>query len=648
MCGIAGYLHRDRLPLDAAIAALRHRGPDDQGLFEAIFSGQLLGLGHARLSILDLSPAGRQPLASPDGRQQLSFNGEIYNYRELRTELASLGHPFHTETDSEVILAGYRQWGDAVVTRLRGMFAFALVDLARDRILLARDRLGIKPLYYHAPPGSLRFASELKGVLALLPEPPPMDPWALRDYLTYLYVPYPRSFYQGIHQLPPAHTLVWERGQVALSRYWTLPAPERPRPRQDLVRELRALLEETVRLHLASDVPLGAFLSGGLDSTTLVALMARESSHPIKTFCMTFEPNAGLYDEREYAREVATRYGTDHTEIPVRPDLTELLPLAAQHFDEPFGNPTALLVYLLSQKTREHVTVALAGDGGDEIFLGYPRYQGAALSQGYRFVPRSLRQLVAREVVPRLPESTRGRHGLRRAREFLTESLRSPDEMYARWVTYFTEEEQQRLLTPEVLRETQGYRPFNHLAQALPPGKRGFVDRCQGLDLGTFLPGNLLTYSDRMSMAHGLEVRVPFCDHKLVEFMARIPASQKMPRLRTKSLLREAVADLLPATVRRRRKLGFNPPVGMWLKDGAGAGLEVPKDLIRPEALAELWSEHRTGRRDRGLSLWALISLGMQRPGSGDDTTQGPPRGGVGVAIPPTRAAATPSRRRGG
>ncbi|HUB05949.1 MAG TPA: asparagine synthase (glutamine-hydrolyzing), partial [Myxococcales bacterium] len=364
MCGIAGYLGGSRPPLADALASLRHRGPDGQGQWEGELAGQQAGLAHARLAIIDLSPAGQQPMATADGKLRLVFNGEIYNFRELRAELERLGHAFHTHTDTEVILLGYRQWGDDVVTHLRGMFAFALYDFHKDRALLARDRLGIKPLYYQALPGTLRFASEAKGILAMLPERPGVDLYALRDYLTYLYVPYPRTIYQGMAQLPPAHVLVWEKGRASLHRYWRLPEPERKaRDERELALELRSLLEETVRLHLVSDVPLGAFLSGGLDSTTLVALMARETGKRVKTFCMTFEPDAGLYDEREYARAVADMYGTDHTEIPVKADLTDLLPATLEHFDEPFGNPTSLLVYLLSQKTREHVTVALAGDG---------------------------------------------------------------------------------------------------------------------------------------------------------------------------------------------------------------------------------------------------------------------------------------------
>ena len=617
MCGICGYLAKERLPLAASLLSLRHRGPDDRGLWEGELAGQAAGLGHARLAVIDLSPLGHQPMATGagEGDVRVVFNGEIYNFLELRRELEGLGHTFRSHSDTEALLLGYLQWGDGVVDRLRGMFAFALYDRARERALLARDRLGVKPLYYQAAGGELRFASELKGVLALLPKRPALEARALRDYLTYLYVPAPRSIFEGISQLRPGHLLVFEKGEVSERRYWRLPPLGPTRPRAQVVRELRSLLEETVQQHLLSDVPLGAFLSGGLDSTTLVALMARASARPVKTFCMTFEAEAGLYDERQYARAVADRYGTDHTEIPVQPDLIDLLPKSVQSFDEPFGNPTALLVNLLSQKTREHVTVALAGDGGDEIFLGYPRYQGAELSALYRRVPQPLRRFVGR-LAGAIPESTRGRHELRRAREFLEGSVLAPREMYASWISYFTEAEQQRLLVPELWAATAGAAPHESLFRAFPEG-RSFVDQCQAADLETFLPGNLLTYSDRMSMAHALEVRVPFCDHRLVEFMSALPAEQKMPRLQTKSLLREAVADLLPPSVQKRKKLGFNPPVGIWLRGALRPMLREilsaeacrTRGVFEPAAVQGLLAELDAGKRDRSLHVWALLNF---------------------------------------
>jgi len=615
VCGICGYVGPEPRPVRNATEALRHRGPDRGAVWEGQLGDAAVGLGFRRLAVIDLSPLGDQPMVGAGETTRIVFNGEIYNFAALRAELVGLGHIFRSQGDTEVLLAGYLQWGDDVVLHLRGMFAFALVDFERNRVLLARDRLGIKPLYVRAAQGELLFASELKGILAMLPTTPQLDPRALSSYLTYLYLPPPQSIFQGIGQLAPGERAVFENGELRRETYWSLPPVGPARERREVASEIRELLEETVRQHLIADVPLGAFLSGGLDSTTLVALMAKASGKPVKTFCMTFEPNAGLYDERQYARAVAEKYGTDHTEVPVRPDLVDLLPSAVRHFDEPFGNPTALLVWLLARKTREHVTVALAGDGGDELFLGYPRYQGAALSDVYRRLPLGAREL-ASQFSERIPESTRGRHELRRAREFLHGGSLPQDDMYAEWVTYFTLEEQKALLTEPVQREIAGFEPLDYLSRKLR-GDRDFVDRCQALDLETFLPGNLLTYTDRMSMAHGLEVRVPLCDHKLVELLASTPASLKMPRLHTKALLREAVEDLLPAKVRGRRKLGFNPPVGIWLR---GPLREMMVDLLtskrarerglfRARAVASLISELDGGRRDRSLHLWALLNF---------------------------------------
>jgi asparagine synthase (glutamine-hydrolysing) len=618
MCGIAGSVGLECERLPEALERIRHRGPDGSGLWQGQLGDARAGLAHARLAVIDLSPAGQQPMATADEQIRIVYNGEIYNSPALRSELEALGHRFQSHSDTEVILLGYRQWGDAVLQKLQGMFAFAIIDAARGRLLLARDRLGIKPLYYEQAGSGVRFASEVKGILALRDEAPPMDLAALRGYLTYLYVPGPKSIFKGILQLPPAHALSWEKGAVRLFRYWELPAVAASRPEREVFAELRPLLEETVRSHLLSDVPLGAFLSGGVDSSTLVALMARNSSQPVKTFCMTFEADAGLYDEREYARLVAQRYATDHTEIPVRPDLAELLPQAVRHFDEPFGNPTALLGSALAAETRRHVKVALAGDGGDEVFLGYPRYQGAALSTTYRRLPAFVRRLLAKQLAARLSESTRGAHTLRRIREFLMGSQLSPEAMYASWVTYCSAAEQQDLLTPDAWQGAGSGNPFSPLGELLQPtGELSLVDRAQRADLQTFLPGNLLTYSDRMSMAHALEVRVPFCDHRLVEFMARIPASDKMPRLRAKALLHAAVDDLLPAKVRSRRKLGFNPPVGIWLNgplrpmmaDLLSERRLKARGLFQPTAVQRWMEEHRTGRRDRTLYLWALLNF---------------------------------------
>ncbi len=574
MCGIAGSVNwGDRETVLAMTEALAHRGPDDQGFWEGRSpNGAWAGLGHRRLSILDLSPAGRQPMPSADGRYWIVYNGEVYNYRDLRQGLLEEGHRFRSNSDTEVILHLYAKLGEGCLERFRGMFAFGVWDCERGELFLARDRLGVKPLYYAERDGRLLFASELKAILKHPEIGRQVDSLALHDYLTYLYVPPPRTIYRDIQSLPPGHFLVWRDGGIARKeRYWRLPEGRLDGDEADLTGELRALLEESVRLRMISDVPVGAFLSGGVDSSGIVGLMARQTSHPVQTFSIGFGARARLYDELDHAKRVADHFGTDHHEIVVEPDAVSLLPEMVRGFDEPFGNPTAFLVHLLSAFTRRHVTVALAGDGGDEVFGGYPRYKGAALSGLYRAIPRWARRLTFEPIAALLPESSRGRHGLRRFREFVQGGALEPEEMYCHWVTYYTDDMKSELYTPEAFNQVGVQVPYQFLKgffrEAEGRARNTFFDRITAVDLQSFLPCNLLAYSDRMSMAHGLEVRVPFTDHRLVEFVTRLPATLRLRGMQDKYLLKRALGDLLPEAVLRRKKLGFNPPMALWLKE---------------------------------------------------------------------------------
>jgi asparagine synthase (glutamine-hydrolysing) len=611
MCGFVGQLGPRPVDLGAAIASLRHRGPDDEGSLRTAAGAGFLDLGFRRLAILDLSPAGHQPMQSDDGKLALVWNGEAYNFRALRRELEDLGARFRSQSDTEVVLRGYERWGDAVLHRLRGMFAFALWDGRRERLLLARDRVGIKPLYYALGEGSVAFGSELKALLAL-GRSRRLDPTALVEYLRYLHVLPPRTMFRDLRQLGAGERLVFERGTARVERWWDAVLRPEPRDHETLVAELRAQLQTAVALHLESDVPLGAFLSGGLDSSTIAALATR-SGRRLRTFCMTFGPGAEAYDERDHARAVAKHCGTEHVEIPVEPSVTELLPQILRHFDEPFGNPTALLAWELSRKAREHVTVALAGDGGDELFLGYPRHAGARLLELYERSPFAVRSSIARLIAPALPESTRGRHWPRRLREFLSAGTLPPAAAYDEWVSTFTPPEIDQLLAS---REPQAAsRSVASLFADAPAA--AFRDQLGWVDVKSFLPGNLLAYTDRMSMAHGLEVRVPFCDHQLVERCLQVPFDQHAPHLRGKALLREAMRDLLPESTLRRGKLGFNPPMGLWLNrelkplvDERLAPERLKREgLLEPSIVSKLIAEHRSGKRDRSLHLWALLVL---------------------------------------
>jgi len=625
MCGIAGRLGPalgDEAPARFAACERRlsHRGPDARGVFRGRAGDGEVALLHTRLAILDLTPSGAQPLGSDDEVLQLVFNGEIYNFRELRAELEKTGARFRSTGDTEVILRAYERWGAECVTRLRGMFAFALWDGRRQELVLARDRLGIKPLFWAAHEGALVFASELPALFALAPLPRELSIEALDDYLAYLYVPPPRTIYRGVQELAPARTLAVRRGAAGLqlreNTYWRLRPGRLLADEEEAARLVRAELEAVVRQHVVSDVPLGAFLSGGLDSTTLVALMASRESRPVRTFCMTFGPEGRLFDEREYARVVADRFSTEHTSVPVRPDVAGLLPRMVRHFGQPFGNPTALLVAELSRQTRKHVTVALAGDGGDEIFLGYPRYLGLRAKARYDLLPAPVRTALARLAEHVMTDSLRGRHTFRRAREFLTTGTVAADAAYTRWVSYFSAPERGRLLRREVAGAIAGRRAESFLTDALAAtGATDPAQRASLADLATFLPGNLLAYGDRMSMMHSLELRVPFCDHVLVELLASLTPDLKLRGRTLKWLMRKAMADLLPPTVAQRGKLGFNPPMGLWL---AGPLAPMVDELMHnpspetrrafePAAVRALVDEQRSGRRDLSLHVWSLL-----------------------------------------
>lgn len=617
MCGVVGWIGRGSGPRAApALQSLRHRGPDASGAWHATDGDRSVFLGQTRLAIIDLSPGGAQPMTDRSGQVTLVFNGEIYNYLELRTELETHGVSFRSSSDTEVLLEGFLFWGRDVVHRLRGMFAFVIWDGRDGSTWLVRDRLGIKPLFVASVPSGVAFASEIKGLFAM-GVPRRLARGAIDRFLTFLYVPGPDTAFEGIREVLPAHQLVVERdGTTREARYWDVPeVSSTTRSSHELAEEIRAELELVMQQHAVADVPVGAFLSGGLDSSTIVGLMQRRSSTPLRTFCMTFGEGEQLYDERTYAREVASWFGTDHTEIAVAPQLVDLLPRMFDHFDQPFGNPTALLSYELSRLTRQHVTVALAGDGGDELFLGYPRYAGVTLASGARWIPDRAKRFVERNVAPRIRESVSGNHAYRRAREFLTTTTLPLEQRYQRWIGYFEPDERAAVLTPDHIATSAPERFLSDIFRERPSGTD--AERASYVDLRSFLPNNILAYGDRMSMAHGLELRVPYCDHVLVERVARIPAHQRMPLLSMKKLFRDAVKDLLPPRILRRPKLGFNPPIGLWITRNLSTLVDrylSPEAIrragvLRPEPVAAMLVELRSGRRDVSLKVWSLLVL---------------------------------------
>jgi asparagine synthase (glutamine-hydrolysing) len=626
MCGITGGVWTDPRKalepdvLQRMIAALRHRGPDDEGQYRAastIGTGPAGGvaLGHRRLSIIDVC-GGHQPLANEDGSVQLVFNGEVYNYRALRRRLEAAGHRFRTASDAETLVHLYEDEGPAFLTHVNGMFALALWDERRGQLLLARDRLGEKPLVYRHEPGRLLFASELKSLVEVPGVERRIDPQALDEYLTYQYVPHPRTIYQGFAKLPPAHWAIYRGGELRIEPYWQPDfRVEEPRPMADAVAELRRLMESSVALRLESDVPLGAFLSGGIDSTIVVGLMSRLAGTRVRTFSIGFsEPE---YDETRYARLVAQRFGTQHEEFQVRPDAVAILPRLVWHYDEPLADSSALATWYLAQLTRQHVTVALAGDGGDELFAGYDRYRAVWLAGLVDRLPWA-RKLLAARCWQRLPASTRQRSVRRRWRRFAESLGQSPARRYLEWISIFNATRRAELYTDEFRRSLSAADPLDFLEAALDRAAgRDAVTAVSLADLVTYLPCDLETKVDIATMAHGLECRAPFLDHRVVELAARLPIDCKLHRGQGKWILRQAFADLLPEPIQRRGKMGFGVPLDHWFRGPLGDFARevlfdrqaLARNYFRPEAVRALLDEHQAGRFDHSYRLWALLVL---------------------------------------
>jgi asparagine synthase (glutamine-hydrolysing) len=613
MCGIAGIVDQTGLPVDGSLlramtAVQTHRGPDGQG----IFCRGAAGLGHRRLAIIDLV-TGDQPMASDDDSVRIVFNGEIYNFRELRRNLEARGARFRTASDTEVILRAYEADGPACVRQLRGMFAFAILDERARRLVLARDRAGIKPLVYAWDGRRLLFASEIKAILEDPAVARDLDLEALGQYLTFHYVPAPRTIFAAIRKLPPASTLIMslDGGEPVVARYWSLRfAPDVRVTEGEWVERLRAQLTDAVRCHMVSDVPIGAFLSGGMDSSSVVALMAQASPAPIRTFSIGFDETD--FDELRFARQVATRYGTDHYELVVKPNALEVLPKLAWHLDEPFADSSAIPTYYVSKITREHVTVALSGDGGDENFAGYRRYaQALGLHERFDQGPARLTRPLLRLASRLLPVGAPGQAlaGLLGA---------GPLERYFRLVTYPRQEMLRRLLSDELVdlvRSAPDPALFSRLASE--GDAPDYVSTLQHIDIETYLPGDILPKIDWMSMAVSLESRVPLLDHRLMEFLATIPSTLKLRNGSGKYLLQCAMAQDLPGEILTRKKMGFGVPLGTWfrheLRDMTRDVLLGPRarqrGIFRASEVEGLLATHDAGRRDCSARLWALICL---------------------------------------
>jgi asparagine synthase (glutamine-hydrolysing) len=583
---------------------MTHRGPDDEGFY---LDGAL-GLGNRRLSIIDLG-GGHQPLANEDETVWVTFNGEIYNYRELRSDLESRGHRFRTATDTEAIVHLYEDYGLSAVEHLRGMFAFALWDRRRRRLLLARDRIGIKPLFYRLEPGRIAFASELRALRELSFAPVEIDLQAVYDFFGFRYIPAPSTFHRGVQKLLPAHVLVADAEGVKTERYWTLPPEdEDSRPAAEYAEQVVGLLRESVRLRLIADVPLGVFLSGGVDSSAIVAMMAELGARPLRTFSVGFDETEA--SELPYAARIAQRHATNHTEIIVRArDLAEQLEQLIAFREEPLAEPTDVALYLMSKRAAQDVKVVMAGEGGDELFAGYPKYAADRMAGLVSALP----QEATRALVRWLPYRQRRVQVALEALSIAEEAERS-----ATWFASFTREERDALFSPDFLAQVDTAHPARVFARYLDEARdRSPLKRMLYADLKVWLPDNLLLRGDQMTMAASLEERVPFLDHKLVELAARIPGRWLSRGFRTKWLLKRALKPYLPPETLARRKAGFALPVGVWFRKSLQS--MVADLVLSPSAESRQYfnaknmetfvREHFDGVRDRQKQLWALVNF---------------------------------------
>ncbi len=632
MCGIAGAVWTEHSSgIDATVLGrmthvLTHRGPDDQGTF--LDPRQRVALGFRRLSIIDLA-GGHQPLGNEDGSVQVVFNGEIYNYRELRPMLEAKGHRFATQSDTECIVHAWEEYGPECLKHFRGMFSLAVWDSNQQTLFLARDRIGQKPLFYRHETDRLLFASELKAILEVPGVPRELDPAALDLFLTYQYVPHPSCILKGYNKLPPGHYALWKDGRLDVRRYWEPPyrgdfdvedladpalTDSASWTSDEWRKKLRETLTEAVRLRMRSDVPVGTFLSGGIDSTIITGLMQQLSDRPVHTFSIGFPVKE--FDERHYAREAAKHLGTEHHEYVVEPSALEMLDKLIWHYDEPFGDSSAIPTMYLSRVTRDEVTVSLSGDGGDELFAGYNRYLAVKLAGQMDFLPTFVRKSLGWSVWQKIPTSTKQRSFGRRAKRFAEALSQSPEARYLRWIGIFDADLRRQLLSNDMRAQLAGHSSTDFILDAYTAcPDRDFITRTTCADVLTYLPCDILTKVDIASMAYGLEVRSPFLDHHVAELAARMPIDLKQRGKTGKVILTETFGDLLPKSIQSRSKMGFGVPIDHWfrgelqplLRDSLLSGPAISRGYFNPDCVRRLVEEHTSGRWDHSYRLWSLL-----------------------------------------
>lgn len=618
MCGITGFVNRngsavDRSVLERMNEAIHHRGPDEDGFYV----NTNVGLAMRRLAIIDLA-GGQQPIPNADRTKWIVFNGEIYNYRELRKGLIDRGHKLCTNSDTEAIVYLYDEFGIECLQHLRGMFAIAIWDTADNSLFLARDRVGKKPvLYSHQTNGDLIFGSEFTALLQHPSISREVDHEAIDSYLSYSCVPAPLTAFKQIRKLEPGHWLKWKDGTIETSRYWMPNLSNKSDIGEvEALGEAERILRESTKLRMISEVPLGAFLSGGVDSSIVVALMAQESSQPVKTFSIGFEEED--FSELKYAKIVADHIGAEHHEFVVRPNALEILPTLVEHYGEPYADSSAVPTYYVSRETRKHVTVALNGDGGDESFAGYERYAAMRLAERYHRIPQVLRKAFVEFPASLLPSSELNRSRIRDGKRFLRAASLPKVERYFRWSSAFDRQAKSELYTREFHDTVEQFDAADVLGKWFSAANgSGIVDTTMLVDQMTYLPNDLLVKVDIASMANSLEARSPFLDHNVMEFAASLPETMKANGVETKSFLKKLAARLVPKEVVYRRKMGFGVPIGKWfrgemkdfVRDVLLSERSLERGVIKPEALHRYVDEHTGGKQDHAFRLWALLML---------------------------------------
>lgn len=617
MCGICGAVSFkldgfvDEDVLKRMNRVMHHRGPDDEGYYVDTFAG----IAMRRLSIIDLS-TGHQPITNEDGTLWIVFNGEIYNYRQLREQLEQKGHRFATQSDTEVILHAYEEYGDRCPELFNGMFGFAIWDTVKRRLFIARDHLGIKPLYYWASGDRIVFGSELKAVIAHPDVPRVVDPVAIDHFLTLEYIPAPRTIFQGLNKLPPGHRLAFEDGKLSVEQYWDVPFQEMPHDEATCADMLADLLGDAIRMQMVSDVPLGAFLSGGIDSSAIVAFMSEASSIPVKTFSIGFDDKT--YNELPYARAVARHFNTDHYEEILQPDIAGVSERLMRHLDEPFGDFSIFPTFLVSEMARRSVKVVLSGDGGDELFGGYDTYVAQSFDRYYRLLPARIRQAALPALMARVPPQSAKKGIINKTKRFVEGAALPSALQHTRWMTFMSDADKAALYLPDLQMTLNGDNAaavietyFRKVAHADALAQQQYVD------IKTYLVDDILTKVDRMSMAASIESRVPLLDYRIAEFAVNLPAQMKLRRGQTKAIFRRAMANRLPAVVLNKPKQGFSIPLKHWLR---GPLRPLLTDLLSPESVRQRgyfqpqcvtrWVlEHMDGRVNHSHRLWALMVL---------------------------------------